>query len=239
MLKAINLTKSYKSKIALAGLSVEVLPGELVCLLGGPGSGKSTAIDLFLGFKSPSSGTANVEGVAAGRATKATRAGMAYVPPEFALYPELTGRENIEFLVGVSELSPLTSKQITELLIEFGLDPGVLNIPASQMTVAQKQRLGLAMGVAREARAFLLDDPTAKLSEDDALDLASLIRRLSTGEVGGQPAAILMSTGNAEVAWGATKVALLEKGRVKTLLDSAKMPGPEMAQRCAAHMQAE
>ena len=238
MLKAINLTKSYKNKIALAGLSVEVLPGDLVCLLGGPGSGKSTAIDLFLGLKSPSSGTANVEGVAAGRATKTSRSGMAYVPPEFALYPELTGRENMDFLVGVSELDPLTNKQITELFIELGLDPKVLDTRASEMTVAQKQRLGLAMGVAREARAFLLDDPTAKLSEDEALDLASLIRRLSTGEVGGQPAAVLMTTSNPEVAWGASRVALLEKGRVKSMLDGATLGGPEMAQRCAAHLQA-
>jgi ABC-2 type transport system ATP-binding protein len=237
MLKAINLTKSYQNKIALAGLSVEVAPGEVVCLLGGAGAGKSTAIELFLGLKSPSSGTANVEGVAAARATKASRAGLAYVPSEFAWYPELTGRENVEFLVGISELDPLTDQQITELLIEFGLDPRILETRAAEWTVAEKQRLGLAVGVAREAKAFLLDSPTAKLSGDEALDLASLIRRLATGEVGGQPAAVLMATANPEVAWGAAKVALLEKGRVKALLDGAKMAGDEMAQRCAAHMQ--
>lgn len=237
MIKAINLTKSYKSKIALAGLSVEVLPGELVCLLGGADSGKSTAIDLFLGLKAPSSGTANVEGVAAARATRATRSGMAYLSPVFALYPELNGRENLDFLVGVSELDPLTDRQVTELFIELGLDPRVLNTKAADMTLAERQRLGLAIGVARDARAFLLDDPTAHLSDDEALDFASLVRRLATGEVGGTPAAVLMTTGNAEVAWGATRVALLEKGRMKALLDSATMPGPEMAQRCAAHMQ--
>ena len=237
MLKAINLTKSYKNKIALAGLTLEVLPGELVCLLGREGSGKTTAIDLFLGLKNPSSGVANVDGVSAARAMAKTRASVAYVPSEFALYPELTAKENLDFLVGASELDPLTDRQTTDLLVEFGLDPSVLNTRADQLTVSQKQRLGLAIGVARDGRAFLLDDPTAKLSENEALDLGQIIRRLASGEVGGQPAAVLLSTSNPDIAWGCTRVALLEKGRLKATLDGAQLSGREMADRCVAHVQ--
>jgi ABC-2 type transport system ATP-binding protein len=237
MLKAINLTKSFKNKIALSGLSLEVLPGELVCLLGREGSGKTTAIDLFLGLKSPSSGVANVDGVSAARAMARTRAALAYVPNEFALYPELTAKENLDFLVGASELDPLTDRQVADLLVEFGLDPAVLKTPAGQLNSNQKQRLGLAIGVARDAKAFLLDDPTVKLNDNDALDLGQIIRRLSTGDVGGQPAAVLMSTSNPDIAWGASRVALLEKGRIKAVLDGATLAGREMAERCLAHMQ--
>ena len=237
MLKAINLTKSYNNKLALSGLSLEVLPGEMVCLLGREGSGKTTAIDLFLGLKHPSSGVANVDGVSAARAMAKTRAAIAYVPPEFAFYPELTAKENLDFLVGASELEPLTDRQSADLLIEFGLEPTVLNTKAHQLTVSQKQRLGLAIGVARDGRAFLLDDPTLHLSEGEALDYGLLIRRLASGEVGGQPAAVLLSTSNPELAWSATRVALLEKGRMKTMLEGTQLSGHEMADRCAAHMQ--
>lgn len=238
MLKAINLTKSYKNQIALSGLSLEVLPGEMVCLLGRTGSGKTTAIDLFLGLKNPSSGVANVDGVSAARLMERTRSAVAYVPPEFALYPELTAKENLDFLVGASQLDPLTDRQVSDLLVEFGLNPAVLSTPAAKLSVGQKQRLGLAVGVARDARAFLLDDPTGKLDVDESMDLASLIRRLAAGEVGGQKAAVLLTTSNPDVAWSAARVALLEKGRVKAVLDSAALSDAEMVERCVAHVQA-
>jgi ABC-2 type transport system ATP-binding protein len=236
MLKAINLTKSYAGKIALAGLSVEVLPGEMVCLLGGPGSGKSTAIDLFLGVRKPTSGAASVEGVSAAQSMQKTRAAIAYLPPEFAVYPELTAKENLEFLVGVSGLDPLTDSQIGQLLRECGIDAGAANTSGSALSEADRQKLGIATGIAREARAFLLDDPTAKLGHYEAAEFAGLMRRLATGEVGGEPAAVLVATSNPEVAQGATRVVLMEKGRPKATLDSAQMSAREMAERCAAHV---
>jgi ABC-2 type transport system ATP-binding protein len=236
MLKAINLTKSYAGKIALAGLSLEVLPGDFVCLLGGPGSGKSTAIDLFLGVRRPTSGVASIEGVSASQSMQKTRSAIAYVPTEFALYPELTAKENLEFLVGASGLDPLTDKQTGELMKECGIDEAAAATAGSALSEADRQKLGLAIGLAREARAFLLDDPTAKLGRHDAARIASLMRRLASGEVGGEPSAVLAATSDPAVAEGATRVVLLEKGRVKSTLDSTQMSAKEIAERCAAHV---
>jgi len=236
MLKAINLTKSYAGKIALAGLSLEVQPGEYVCLLGGPGSGKTTAIDLFLGVRKPSSGVASVDGVSASQSMQKTRAALAYVPARFALYPELTAKENLEFLVGASGLDPLTERQVDELLGECGLDAKVAGTAAAALDPGDRQKLGLAVGLAREARAFLMDDPTAEVGHYAAEAVAGLMRRLATGDVGGEPSAMLVATSKPEVAEGATRVYLLEKGRVKATLDRAQMSAREMAERCALHV---
>ena len=64
MLEAVNLTKSYGQRLALAGINLKMAPGEVFCLLGPPGSGKTTMLDLFLGRLLASSGAAKVFGIA-------------------------------------------------------------------------------------------------------------------------------------------------------------------------------
>jgi ABC-2 type transport system ATP-binding protein len=232
MLEAVNLTKSYPGKLALSGLGLKVEPGEIYCLLGGPASGKTTAIELFLGLRKPTSGAASVNGSSA-NSTRSAKAMVAHVPPEFAVYPKLTARENLDFLVAASSLAPLTDRQCEQLLHEFGLESAA-RAPGEKLTQAERQKLGLAIGVARDAHVFLLDDPTRGLEEAESAFIATVLRRLASGAIGGEPSTILAATSDPVLASGAAdRVGLLSGGRVREVITL----GLDTEQRCRAHLE--
>jgi len=102
VLQARDLSKSYSAVQALDRLNLTVEPGQVFALLGANGAGKTTTIHLFLGFLTPSSGQALVDGVEVARDVNAARRQIAYIPEQVELYPELTGRENLTWSVCIS-----------------------------------------------------------------------------------------------------------------------------------------
>ncbi len=97
MLEAVALSKSFNGHEALSGLDLSVEPGEVFCLLGANGAGKSTTIHLFLGFLEPSSGQALVDGLDVAAQPLETKRRLAYIPEQVQLYPSLTGLEDGRF----------------------------------------------------------------------------------------------------------------------------------------------
>ena len=97
MLEAKQLTKKFGALTALDALDLKVDVGEVVCLLGANGAGKTTTINLFLGFLEPSSGAAFVNGLNVQQAPLETKKHLAYIPEQVALYPQLTGIENLDY----------------------------------------------------------------------------------------------------------------------------------------------
>ena len=105
MLQATNLTKEYGNFTALKALNLEVKPGEIFCLLGANGAGKSTTINLFLNFIEPSAGKASIRGLDVTQNSRATRQMLSYIPENLMLYPHLTGLENLDFFCGLKGTS--------------------------------------------------------------------------------------------------------------------------------------
>ncbi|NJN33733.1 MAG: ATP-binding cassette domain-containing protein, partial [Saprospiraceae bacterium] len=103
MLKTINLTKSYGGKIALENLNLDIKKGEIYALLGANGAGKSTAINLFMGFIEPTSGAAFINGIEVKNGSLDTKPFVAYIPENVMLYPHLTGVQNLAFFSGLSK----------------------------------------------------------------------------------------------------------------------------------------
>ena len=120
MLEAINLTKRFGATVALDSLNLAVHPGDIYCLLGANGAGKTTTINLFLGFIEPSSGEARVNGVDVQRGPDATNGALAYIPETVALYPHLTGMENLEYFAGLAG-HEASREQLGSALGEAGL----------------------------------------------------------------------------------------------------------------------
>lgn len=99
MLEAKKLTKKFGPLTALDALDLTVNIGEVVCLLGANGAGKTTTINLFLGFAEPTSGEAIVNGLDVRQAPLETKKHLAYIPEQVALYPQLSGVENLDYFL--------------------------------------------------------------------------------------------------------------------------------------------
>lgn len=188
MLEAINLTKSYKGHKALDTLNLVVAPGEICCLLGPNGAGKTTTINLFLGFTEPSNGIACVGGKDAFKGRGETRKLLAYIPENVMLYPNLTGLENLQYF------SALAGFKYDKLQLMAFLDKSGLQTEACERRIAtyskgMRQKVGIAIAIAKKAKALLLDEPTSGLDPRASNEFSAILK-----EQAHEGVAILMAT---------------------------------------------
>ena len=101
MIKTEKLIKKYGDFVALNELSLQVKSGEIYCLLGANGAGKSTTINLLLGFLKATSGTALINGKDVEKNNLETKKDIAYIPENLMLYPTLNAVENLDYFSGI------------------------------------------------------------------------------------------------------------------------------------------
>ena len=188
MLKTVGLSKTYDNGVhALAGLSLQVHDGRMYCLVGPNGAGKSTTINLFLNYILPTAGAAFVDDISVVDEPLVTRGRLAYVPEQVSLYGALSARQNIAFF---ARLAGHTKEIDYERIIATaGLDPGVLRRRVQTFSKGMRQRLALAIAVAKGARNLILDEPTSGLDPKAAGEFVDLLSRLR-----GEGYAILISS---------------------------------------------
>jgi len=161
-----DLTKSYKSVQAVAGISFDVPQGSITALLGGNGAGKTTTIAMLLGVLIPTSGTVHMLGqdMAADRFAALKR--MNFSSPYVDIPKKLTARENLRVygrLYGVQKLEDRIRALADELdLNEF------LDRPVGKLSAGQQTRVSLAKSLVNAPDLLLLDEPTASLDPDTA-----------------------------------------------------------------------
>ncbi len=179
MLEAHHLTKRYGELLALDRLDLKVEPGEIYCLLGPNGAGKTTTINLFLGFLQPTEGNALVDGVPVHGDLFGARAKLAYIPEQVHLYPEMTARENLGYLLTLSQHPDLSRGTLETMLVEAGLPADCLDRKVQEFSKGMRQKVGIALALARKARVLLLDEPTSGLDPGASNDFARTISRLA------------------------------------------------------------
>jgi ABC-2 type transport system ATP-binding protein len=210
LLRASQVAAEYdRGNAILRGVDLTVRPGEVYALLGGNGAGKSTLLGVFLGFVKATAGQASVDGVDVGADPARARAKIAYVPETVALYDMLSARENLRYLLG------LTGVRATETLIEQSLDRSGLAPQARDQRLAgyskgMRQKVAIALAIARSVRVLLLDEPTSGLDPQSTTDFNLTLARCRAEGV-----ATLMTThdllGAAAIA---DKIGVLASGRV-------------------------
>lgn len=188
MLKAINLSKSYNGRTALNQVSFEVNAGEIFCLLGANGAGKTTTINLFLNFIEPTGGQALIENKNVTKEPIESKRLLAYIPENLMLYPNLTGLENLEYFSGLAG-KKYSIQQYTQFLFEAGLHADACSKRVRTYSKGMRQKIGVAIAIAKDAKALLLDEPTSGLDPKASNDFAELLEQLSQKGV-----AILMAT---------------------------------------------
>ena len=178
MLQIENLTKYYGDYQALKGINLTVEPGEVFCLLGQNGAGKSTTINLALGFLSPSSGQVLVNGVEVKPGDDRTRRMMAYIPEVVMLYGKLTAIENLDYFSRLAGFR-YGRKELEALLLEADLQEGAFDRYVGSFSKGMRQKVGIAIAVAKNAGVLLMDEPTSGLDPRATEEFSLLVRQLS------------------------------------------------------------
>ena len=189
--------------------------GQVYALLGGNGAGKTTTRNALLGFVPAASGQALVAGVDASRQPELARAHLAYLPENVALYPYLSGVENLRYFCTLSDIA-LSMAQARTLLSATGLAEDAQSLRVQAYSKGMRQKVGLAIAKARQARAMLLDEPTSGLDPAAANEFAqSVLQAKRTGM------AVLMATHDLfNAIQVADRIGILREGRLVVELNA-------------------
>jgi ABC-2 type transport system ATP-binding protein len=176
-----GLTKRFGDFTAVDNVSFEVKPGEVIGYLGPNGSGKTTTIRMLCGLIRPTSGTAQVMGVDVVRNPEGVKPLIGYMSQKFALYDDLTVRENLEFYAGVYDVPRATEKQrLAEILHMAGLE-GRTESPTGDLSGGWRQRLALGCALVHHPPLLFLDEPTSGVDPVARRQFWDLIYELAEG----------------------------------------------------------
>ncbi len=210
MIEAIDLSKRYEDGVmALDALSLVVKPGEIYCLLGANGAGKSTTIHLFLNFIEPTSGRALLNGVDVTRSPLDAKRHVAYVSENVMLYGNFTARENLDFFARLGGRRSLSRDDYHMAMRQVGLPERAFEQRVKEFSKGMRQKLGIAIAMIKDTPALLLDEPTSGLDPKAAAEFQDTLRDLAS-----RGKAVLMSTHDIFRAKElADRVGIMKEGR--------------------------
>jgi len=214
LLEVDGVSLAYGKHAVIRALSFSLETGEIACLLGASGCGKTTMLRLIAGFEAPSTGHIRLNGVTiadAGRQMppEARRIGMVF--QDYALFPHLTVAENIGF--GLRRNSRLTDRmaRIEAMLDLIGLENTGKRFP-HELSGGQQQRVALARALAPAPHLLLLDEPFSNLDvtlrERLSLEVRDILKKAGT-------AAILVTHDQHEAFAVADQIGVLRDGRIE------------------------
>jgi ABC-2 type transport system ATP-binding protein len=208
-----ELKKSYKSLLALDGVSFSIKKGEVFGLLGPNGAGKTTTIRILSGLSIPSSGTAVIMGYNVVSNPIMVKKNIGVVPETSNLYPELTCTDNLIFagrLYGISKVK--SQSRANELLKLFGLEEK-RNAPFGKLSSGMKRKLTVAASLIHDPPVLFLDEPTTGLDVMSARALREIIQTLKERGI-----TILLTTHYIEEADRlCDRIAIIVKGKIVTI----------------------
>ena len=216
-----DLAKRYGKRVALAGISFTVGPGEIVGLLGPNGAGKSTTLSIAATLLPADRGTVTIAGRRLPGAAREVRRHLGFVPQQVALYPALTATENLRFFGRMQGLTARAAAEAAARALALVALEGRAGEPVVRFSAGMRRRLNLACGILHRPRVLLLDEPTVGIdpqSRERIFDVAETLRR--------EGAAILYSTHYMEEAERLCgRVVLLDAGRVAAVGTPAELVG--------------
>jgi len=202
-----GLSKRFESVEAVRSLDLAVREGEMFCLVGPDGAGKTTTIRMLCGLLAPTAGEASVLGYDVVRQGGEIKNRIGYLSQRFSLYGDLTVDENIEFFAEIHLVRDFRKRR--EELLEFTRLAPFRGRLAERLSGGMRQKLALACTLVHTPRLIFLDEPTTGVDPVSRRDfwaiLSALLREGTT---------IVMSTPYMDEAERASRVGLLAGGRL-------------------------
>lgn len=213
------ITKSFPGVRALRGVSLRVMPGEVLSVIGENGAGKSTLMKILAGVQLPDTGTLTWLGrqVRFGSPSEAMSAGISLIHQELNLAENLTIAENIFLGREPTSFGVIQSRVMRDKADEYLKRVGLQissQTPISALSIAQRQMVEIAKSLSTDARMIIMDEPTSSLSAHESECLFALIRQLRSEGV----AIVYISHRLAEVAELSDRVEVLRDGENATSL---------------------
>jgi general nucleoside transport system ATP-binding protein len=175
-----GIWKRFPGVIANAGASLTVRPGTVHAVLGENGAGKTTLMNCLAGVYRPDEGAVRVRGEEQrfSSPADAIAAGIGMVHQEFRLVPTFTVAENVVLGAAPRVISQSAIvREVTELAARFGFDAEPTR-PVWQLSMGERQRVEILKALWRDARVLILDEPTAVLTPQEAVELGNVLRRM-------------------------------------------------------------
>jgi ABC-2 type transport system ATP-binding protein len=173
-----NLVKKFEDVTAVDGISLQVIKGELFGLLGPNGAGKTTTINILCGLTKPTSGSAEVGGFDVQKETAKVKELIGVCPQETAIYPYLTGAENVDLFGNLHAMNKAKLKTRSSSLLEkMGLT-GDAKRKAEKYSGGMKRRLSLILALIHDPQIAFLDEPTVAMDPQSRHAVWDFIKEL-------------------------------------------------------------
>jgi len=234
MLQATDLTKRYEDGLlALDHLNLEVNEGEIFCLLGANGAGKTTAINLFLNFIDPTDGTALIDGIDVTKEPLKSKDYVSFVSENVMLYGNFTAYQNLDYFAKLAGKRSLAREDYKKILARVGLEESAYNMRTKSYSKGMRQKLGIAIAIIKDAPNIILDEPTAGLDPKAAAELLDMLLELKN-----QGKSIFVSTHDIFRAKAiADRVGILKKGRMIMIRSREELEDEDLGKLYLEYMQ--
>jgi lipopolysaccharide export system ATP-binding protein len=185
-LQVTGLRKSYRKRIIIHDISLELKRGEVVALLGPNGSGKTTTFYSIAGLTSSDGGQVKIDGmdVTTMPMYRRARMGLSYLPQETSIFRGLNVEDNIKSILDIS--TPLKSERqakLEKLLSDFRIEH-LRRTPALALSGGERRRVEIARALATDPKYILLDEPFAGVDPISVNDVRNLVSELKSRSIG-------------------------------------------------------
>ena len=233
MLEAKELTKTYEDGItALDHLNLKVEAGEIFCMFGANGAGKTTAINLFLNFIPPTEGTVIIEGIDMIQEPLKAKEFVSFVSENVMMYGNFSAFQNINYFSKLAGKRNLTREDYAKVMKRVGLQEEAFNMRTKNFSKGMRQKLGIAIAIIKDVPNIILDEPTSGLdpkSGQEFLVLLSELRDLGKS--------IFMSTHDIfRAKFVADRVGFMQKGKLVMLKTKEELAGEDLNQLYIEYM---
>lgn len=224
-LNAMNLTKTYGDYTAVNQLNLSVEKGEVFCLLGQNGAGKTTTINLFLGFLTATSGQALINDIEVKPGRADTQKYIAYIPEVVMLYGNLNGIENLDFFSKLAGFQ-YSAAELERFLTTAGLQAGAHKNRLSTYSKGMRQKVGIAIALAKNAGLIFMDEPTSGLDPKATAEFTQICKDLAAAGK-----SIFMATHDIFNAVNVgTRIGIMKQGALVHTLSTSEITANELQQ---------
>ena len=223
MIQLKEVTKKFKSTLAIDHINLDIQQGEVFALLGHNGAGKTTTLNLLMGFHKPDSGEIRVLGRDPYSEGDIIRKDTSFIPEHVNLYPSLSGLENLSYFSQLAGQS-YTNAELTEFLNQSGLPSAAVNREMSTYSKGMRQKVGIAIATAKRAKLIVMDEPASGLDPVASKELSQLISKLAK-----EGTTLVMASHDLfRVKETADRIGIMHQGKLVRILDVSTLTANDL-----------